>query len=61
MRKYFMRFLKDEEGAELIQFAIVVGIAAGLAVVVKFVFDAAGEKLEEAADAVSGIEIAGLD
>ena len=58
MKKYILRFLKEEEGAELIQFAIVVGIAALLAGAVLLVFQAAGDQMHRAAELVDDMEYA---
>jgi len=56
MKEYFLKFIRDDEGAELIQFAIVVGIAALLAVAVGLVFSAAESQLMNAADEVNNID-----
>ena len=59
MRNYIKKFIRDDEGAELIQFAIVVGMAALLAGAVALVFRAANNKVVEAQDLIEGLEIGG--
>lgn len=57
MKKFFERFVKEETGSELIQFAIVVAIVAALAVVAISISDSAGGKMNEAAELIDGIDI----
>lgn len=57
MKKFFERFVKEETGSELIQFAIVVAIVAALAIVAIGISETAGGKMEEAADLIDGIDI----
>ena len=57
MKKLFMRFIKEETGSELIQFAIVIAIVAALAVVAIRISDSAGTKMNEAADLIDNIDI----
>jgi len=58
-KRYLVRFFREEDGAELIQFAIVIAIAAVLAVAVMAISQVAGTKIEEAKDLIDGINIAG--
>lgn len=51
MRKFFQyakRFIRDEDGSELVQWAVVVAIAVILAAVAITISDVAGQKLEDA-------------
>ena len=57
MKKFFERFVKEETGSELIQFAIVVAIVAALAVVAIGISETAGGKMNEAAELIDGIDI----
>lgn len=57
--KYFRHFLRDEEGAELIQFALVIAIVAVLAVAIQGVVTAAEGKVNDAKDLIDGINISG--
>ena len=57
MKKLFLRFIKEETGSELIQFAIVIAIVAALAVVAIRISDSAGTKMNEAADLIDNIDI----
>lgn len=57
MKDTFKRFIKDETGSELIQFAIVIAIVAALAVVAIRISDSAGNKMEQAADLIDNIDI----
>ena len=56
---YLKRFWKEEEGAELIQFALVIAIVAVLAIAIQGVFTAAENKVNEAKDLIDGINIGG--
>ena len=57
MKKFFERFVKEETGSELIQFAIVVAIVAALAIVAIGISETAGGKMNEAAELIDGIDI----
>lgn len=56
---YLKRFWKEEEGAELIQFALVIAIVAVLAIAIQGVVTAAENKVNEAKDLIDGINIGG--
>ena len=60
MRKllnYAKHFIRDEDGSELIQWAVVVAIAVILAAVAMTISDAAGQKLEDARDYIDQLPI----
>lgn len=60
MRKilhYTKHFFQDENGSELVQWAVVVAIAVILAAVAITISDAAGEKLEDAKDYIDQLPI----
>ena len=56
---YLKCFLTDEEGAELIQFALVIAIVAVLAIAIQGVVTAAEGKVNEAKNLIDGINISG--
>lgn len=56
---YWKRFIKDEEGAELIQFALVIAIVAVLAIAIQGVVTAAEGKVNDAKNLIDGINIGG--
>ena len=56
---YWKRFLFDEEGAELIQFALVIAIVAVLAIAIKGVVSSAEGKVNDAKNLIDGINIGG--
>lgn len=55
--QYAKRFFKDEDGSELVQWAVVVAIAVILAAVAITISDAAGQKLEDARDYIDQLPI----
>lgn len=57
--KYLKRFFKDENGAELIQFALVIAIVAVLAIAIQGVVSSSKNKVNEAKDLIDGIDIGG--
>lgn len=57
--KYFKLFFKDENGAELIQFALVIAIVAVLAIAIQGVVSSSKNKVNEAKDLIDGIDIGG--
>lgn len=57
MRELFKRFIHEEDGSELIQFAIIIAIAAVLAGVALGISQSAGDKMQQAADMINGIDI----
>lgn len=57
MRDLFKRFIQEEDGSELIQFAIIIAIAAVLAGVALAISQSAGDKMQQAADMINGIDI----
>ena len=57
IRKYVSRFIKEDEGAELIQFAIVVGLAALLAGAVRAIYLVAESKVDDAKELIEAIEV----
>ena len=56
---YWKRFLFDEEGAELIQFALVIAIVAVLAIAIQGVVSSAEGKVNDAKNLIDGINIGG--
>lgn len=56
---YWKRFLCDEEGAELIQFALVIAIVAVLAIAIQGVVSSAEGKVNDAKNLIDGINIGG--
>ena len=56
---YWKRFLFDEEGAELIQFALVIAIVAVLAIAIQGVVSSAEGKVNDAKYLIDGINIGG--
>ncbi len=48
MKKYFKRFIHEESGAELIEFAIIIGIVAVLIIPVLGIAGTAKSKVEQA-------------
>lgn len=56
---YWKRFIKDQEGAELIQFALVIAIVAVLAIAIQGVVTAAEQKVNDAKTLIDGINIGG--
>ena len=56
---YWKRFLFDEEGAELIQFALVIAIVAVLAIAIQGVVSSAEGKGNDAKNLIDGINIGG--
>ena len=56
---YWKRFLFDEEGAELIQFALVIAIVAVLAIAIQVVVSSADGKVNDAKNLIDGINIGG--
>lgn len=56
-RAYVKRFWKDDEGAELIQFAIVLAIVAVLAIAIQGVATSAQNKVNEAKNLIDGIDM----
>ena len=56
MKKYFLRFVKDEEGMELIQVAIIIAIAAILGGVVLGLANKANSQLINAGNLIDGID-----
>lgn len=57
--KYLRRFFRDENGAELIQFALVIAIVAVLAIAIQGVVSSSKNKVNEAKDLIDGIDIGG--
>lgn len=57
--KYLKRFFRDENGAELIQFALVIAIVAVLAIAIQGVVSSSKNKVNEAKDLIDGIDIGG--
>lgn len=57
MKNLLKRFVEEETGSELIQFAIVIAIVAGLAVIGISISNSAGTKMQEAADLIDNIDI----
>lgn len=55
--QYSKHFIKDEDGSELVQWAVVVAIAVILAAVAITISDAAGDKLEDAKDYIDQLPI----
>lgn len=55
--RYTKHFFRDEDGSELVQWAVVVAIAVILAAVAITISDAAGEKLEDAKDYIDQLPI----
>jgi Flp pilus assembly pilin Flp len=59
VKEYIKRLIRDEDGAELIQFAIIVAIAAVLAVAVLAVSNVAKGKMDEAKGLIEDIDVKG--
>lgn len=59
MWKKTKAFLKGEEGSELIQWAVIIGITVGLAVVAYLIKDTVVDKLKEAQTVVDGFDMSG--
>lgn len=57
--RYLRRFFMDEEGAELIQFALVIAIVAVLAIAIQGVVTSAEGKVNDAKNLIDGINIGG--
>lgn len=56
---YLKRFIQEEEGAELIQFALVIAIVAVLAIAIQGVVTSAEGKVNDAKNLIDGINIGG--
>lgn len=57
LMQYAKRFLKDENGSELVQWAVVVAIAVMLAAVAVGISQAASNKLDDAKDFIDQLPI----
>lgn len=60
MKKFintFKSFIKDDEGAELLEYAIVIIIVAAMAVVIYAIASSAKSKALQAQEAIDGIPI----
>jgi Flp pilus assembly pilin Flp len=59
IKNYIKRFIENDEGAEFIQFAIVIGIVIVLAVAIKNIADAANVKMGEAQSLIENLDLSG--
>lgn len=59
MKEYFKRFVKEEDGADLLEFVIIIAIVAAIALVVYGIVDIVKKKMDEAQKAIEGIQIPG--
>jgi len=59
LKAYAKAFLKDENGSELVQWAVVIAIAVVLAAIAVAISNSAGEKLEDAKDFIDQLPIPG--
>lgn len=57
LMKTFKSFIKDDNGAELLEYAIVIIIVAALAVVIYGIAKSAKAKVNEAKGAIDGIPV----
>lgn len=57
LMKTFKSFIKDDNGAELLEYAIVIIIVAALAVVIYGIAASAKSKVDEAKGAIDGIPV----
>ena len=59
MWKKTKAFLKGEEGSELIQWAVIIGITVGLAVMAYLIKDTIVVKLKDAQSVIDGFDMSG--
>lgn len=57
IKNYTKDFIKEEDGMEFLQVAIIVALVAALIAVVAFVFSVVQEKLQESGEAVDAITV----
>lgn len=57
LMKTFKSFIKDDNGAELLEYAIVIIIVAALAAVIYGIASSAKSKVDEAKGAIDGIPV----
>ena len=55
MKEYVRDFIMDEEGAETFEFVLILGIVAGLAVIVGVIVAIVRSKMEDTADAIEDL------
>lgn len=56
MKKHLIKFIRNEDGAELIEWAIVIAIAAVIAVPVMLLAGTAKGKVEQANELIGGLD-----
>jgi Flp pilus assembly pilin Flp len=59
MKKFFKAFLREEDGAELIEYAIVIAIVAVIAAVIVVIAKTVQRKVEGAKDLIEDMEMPG--
>lgn len=59
MKNYIQRFVKDENGAEIIEYAIVIGIVAVLVIALIAIVAIVKQKMEQSGELIGGIDVAG--
>lgn len=57
LKTYMNDFVNEEDGMELLQTAIVVALAAGLIIVVAYLFTQVGKKIGDAGDQVDALDV----
>ena len=59
MISFIKRFIKGEDGAELVQWAIIIAICVALAVIAYQISQSAAEKLNEAKEQIDDLNVSG--
>jgi|GEM_PF-6388594 len=57
MKQYFRKFMREDDGAELVEYAIVIGIVAVVAVAVFAVVSVVYAQINNAGEQISGLDI----
>jgi len=57
LKAYTKAFVKDENGSELVQWAVIIAIAVVLAAIAVAISNSAGEKLNDAKDFIDDLPI----
>ena len=59
LKAYAKAFLRDENGSELVQWAVVIAIAVVLAAIAVAISNSAGDKLNDAKDFIDNLPVPG--
>lgn len=59
MKNYFKRFFKDDDGAELVEYCIVLAVVAVLAVGVFAVVRIANNRIQDAGEKIGNLDVDG--